>query len=59
MISGLRISAKLTNVIVAVVPISRRLSSSMPRIEPNRKLFSGTAEPAADRMKMPRARAVR
>ena len=57
--SGRRIRAKLTSVTVAVAPIRYSVSSSIPRIEPNRKLFSGTAEPAADRIKMPSAREIR
>ena len=59
MIRGRRRKAKDTSVTVATPPTSIMDASSMPKIDPNRKLFSGTAEPAADRMKIPAAKAIR
>ena len=40
---------------VAVAPIKIKVPSSIPKVEPNRKLFSGMAEPAEDKMKIPSA----
>ena len=58
-ISGRRISANVTSVTVATPPTKMRDASSTPRMDPNRKLFNGTADPAADRIKIPMANAIR
>ena len=44
-INGRRSHGKETSVIVATKPSSNSDSSSSPRIEPNKKLFNGTADP--------------
>ena len=59
MIKGRRISANVTRVTVATPPTKIIDASSTPRIDPKRKLLSGTAEPAAERMKIPTAKAIR
>jgi len=58
-ISGRNSTANEARVTVATPPKRSIEGSSMPRIEPNRKLWRGTAEPAADRIKMPAASAMR
>ena len=59
MIRGRNKKAKVNKVIVAVAPIKINVSSSIPKVEPNRKLFKGIAEPAEDKMKIPRANEIR
>ena len=59
MINGRRINAKVNRVTVATPPTKIIEASSTPRIDPKRKLLRGTAEPAAERIKIPMARAIR
>ena len=59
MINGRRINAKVTRVTVATPPTKIIDASSTPRIDPKRKLLRGTAEPAAERIKIPMAKAIR
>ena len=59
MISGRSSHENETRVTVATTPSSNSDSSSSPKIEPNRKLLKGTADPAADNMNIPSARAMR
>jgi len=59
MINGRRIKAKVTRVTVATPPTKIIDASSTPRIDPKRKLLRGTAEPAAERIKIPMAKAIR
>ena len=58
-IKGRKISANVIRVTVAT-PLTKIIdASSTPRIDPKRKLLSGTADPAAERIKIPMAKAIR
>ena len=59
MIKGRKIRANVTRVTVATPPTKIIDGSSTPSIDPKRKLLSGTADPAAERIKIPIARAIR
>ena len=59
MIKGRKISAKVTRLTVATPPTKIIDASSTPRIDPKRKLLSGTADPAAERIKIPIAKAIK
>ena len=50
---------KVNKVTVATPPTSTIVASSTPRIESKRKLLSGTADPAAERIKIPTASEIR